>query len=145
MLLNILLFHNILFTLVPPLSVALNGPTTEVANGSTTQLTCTASSSNPAVTLTWKHNRAVFANTWSYSYVAGSNYGTVTSQTLVITPTRNMNGDTFSCSANNSATTATVDSNVITLDVRCKLVKMKILNFPIGELNVLFIRNCCLY
>jgi len=85
------------------------------------QLTCTADSANPAAVLTWKHNNVVITNTRPYNNVAGSNYGTVTSQTLVITPTRGMNGDRFSCSANNPATSGTVNSNAITIDVKCEL------------------------
>ena len=118
--------HIFFYSLVPCSSVTLNGSTTVVANGSTALLTCTADSSNPAATLTWKHNSSVIPNTRPYNNVAGSNYGTITSQSLVITPTRDMHGDTFSCSANNSATTGTVDSNVITLDVRCMFSKVLI-------------------
>ena len=111
---------------VPPLGVNLEGGINAVV-GTDIVLTCTSSSSNPAASLKWYRNSDILPNNQSSNHTfglvqtsPGTDNGQVTSQTLTVTPTREMDGDTYVCTAHVLGIDEIVESNSRTLNLKCE-------------------------
>ena len=113
-------------TPVRPTATVLSGNPVAVVDGRSLVLTCTAGSSNPAASITWEHNGFTITNNALLIQSEGANKGIMTSQSLTINPTRQMDGDTYSCKAQNVAGTS--PKNSTTLNVTCR--------FKVSYLNV---------
>ncbi|XP_052805208.1 hemicentin-2-like [Mya arenaria] len=100
----------------PPDTITLTGEFTTVADGSSKTFTCVSGTSNPDAVITWQRNNVIVtAGTGTPTYTNGSYYGRLTTQRLTIKPTRDDDGDVYSCSARNSASRTTANSQQKTL------------------------------
>jgi hypothetical protein len=117
------LIFSIMFNLilVKPLTTTITGNNNIIANGITTlTLDCTSGSSNPISDITWAINNAITQATQNLSNQSGEYGGIKRRQRLILTPTRDDDGDIISCEAKNSLGSSY--KNEETLDLRCKFV-----------------------
>ncbi|XP_060564839.1 hemicentin-2-like, partial [Ruditapes philippinarum] len=100
-----------------PLTTTITGNNNIIANGKTTlTLDCTSGSSNPISDITWTINNVITQATQNLSNQSGEYGGIKRRQRLILTPTRDNDGDIISCEAKN--TLGTSNRNEETLDLR---------------------------
>ncbi|XP_053391409.1 nephrin-like, partial [Mercenaria mercenaria] len=102
-----------------PLTTTISGNRNIIANGQNTlPLLCTSGSSNPISDITWRINSVITPSNGSLSDQSAEYGGQKRRQRLTLTPTRDNDGDSISCEAQNSIGTSEI--NTVKLDLRCR-------------------------
>jgi len=116
----------ILTPTVPPRYVNISGQYSVFANGvNTVNLTCRSESSNPSSIISWRISGERYTGSTQTSTFTGEYGGTVTSDLLVLTATREMNGQVVECVASNSMSGSAAVNKDVVLEIYCKYRLLK--------------------
>ncbi len=107
----------------PPRILTITVDPEKPVEGKSAVLTCVTDSSNPNVTMRWRHNGEVLDSTDS-STKEGPFGGVITTNVLQIDVTTKHVGAVFTCEAEHLASQTTVHNSTI-LTIKCKFKKFK--------------------
>ncbi|XP_060563629.1 contactin-1-like [Ruditapes philippinarum] len=117
-----------------PLTTTITGNNNIIANGITAlTLDCTSGSSNPISDITWTINNVISKATQDLFNLSGEYGGIKRRQRLILTPTRDNDGDIVSCEAQNILGTS--ERIKETLDLRYRPIIEQMSNVVVVEGN----------
>ena len=108
----------------PPRVLTITVDPEKPVEGKSAVLTCVTDTSNPNVTMRWRHNGEVLTSTDS-STKEGPFGGVITTNVLQIDVTTKHVGAVFTCEAEHLASQTTVHNSTI-LTIKCKFYKFKL-------------------